>query len=68
MQKGVTLSTAKGKVLCTIVQTLRFCTGCTFRRGLEVYFYFFLTRTLEGVRCQRHGMAALTPGKTQYPS
>jgi len=36
LQKGVTLSTAKSKVQCTLVQEVRLSTGRTARRGLQV--------------------------------
>ena len=38
------------------------------RRGVEVYLYsFFNLGARLGVGIQRHAMAALPPGKTEYP-
>ena len=48
------------KVMCTLVQALRLCTGLR-RWGVEVQLYSFLTTALEGVRGQRHAPAGLYP-------
>jgi hypothetical protein len=39
--------------------------GPKAQRGVEVYLYFFLTSTLEGMDGQYHAPAALTPGNTR---
>jgi len=49
-----------GKVKCTLVRALRLCTGRTAHR-VEVQLYSFLTTALEGVKDQRHALAALYP-------
>ena len=50
------------KVMCTLVQALRLCTGRTAHRGNRG-----MTTALEGVRGQRHDLAALYPGKDPVP-
>ena len=50
--------TVKVKVQCTLVQALRLCTGPTAHRESTGPF---MTTALEGVRGQRHALAALYP-------
>ena len=45
----------------TLVQALRLRTGRTAHRGSRVIALLFLYYALEGVKCQRHALAALYP-------
>jgi len=51
----------KVKVKCTLVQALRLCTVCTVHRGSRGIALLFHDMALEGVRGQRHALAALYP-------
>jgi hypothetical protein len=65
---GTRCSLIGDNFLCTLVQALRFCTGSTAHRGVEVYLYSFMTTTLEGGEgsASRPGRY-LPPGKIRYP-
>ena len=45
--------------LCVYISTLGLCTGRVAHRGKEVWLYSYMTAALEGVRGQRHALAAL---------
>jgi len=45
--EGTQLLTVKGKVKCTLVQTLRLCTGRTGHRGVRGIALLFFTTALE---------------------
>jgi hypothetical protein len=49
----------KVNLKCTLLQALRICTGCTARRGVQVYLYSSMTAALEGVSGQQHAPTAL---------
>jgi hypothetical protein len=56
------------KVKCTVVQTLRFCTGRTAHggsRGIALPFHDYCTR--RGERSASRPGRSLPPGKTRYP-
>ena len=56
------LHKVKAKVKCTLVQTLRLCTGLTAHRGSRGIVLLFLDHgTRRGVTGQRHVPAALYP-------
>jgi hypothetical protein len=63
-----TLFTVKVKVQCTLVQTLRLCTGRTAHRGsrgIALPFHDHSTRRGWGVNVTPWPL--FTPGKTRYP-
>ena len=61
-------SNTYGKVMCTLVQALRLCTGRTTYRGSSIELYPFMTTAVEGDEgsASRPGRS-LPPGKTRYP-
>ena len=65
---GITMREVKVKVKCTLVQTLRLCTGRTTHRVVEVQLCSFLTTAIEGGEGSGSGtVCSLHPGKNQYP-
>jgi hypothetical protein len=59
----------KGKVKCTLVQTLRLCTGRMAHRGVEAQIYPFLITAPEGGEgSASRPRRSLPPGKTRFPS
>ena len=62
------LCARQSKVKCTLVQSLRFCTGCTAHRGsrgIALLFHDHGTRRAWGVSVTPQPL--FTPGKTRYP-
>jgi len=58
----------QAKVKCTLVQALRFCTGCTAHRGSRGIALLFLDHcTRKGEWPASRPDRSLPPGKTRYP-
>ena len=65
---GLSGTTVKKKVKCTLVQALRLCTGRTAHRGSRGIALLFLDHgTRRGWRATSRPGQSLLPGKTRYP-